>query len=137
VSLPDEECTTTDTFGGTATWNLEPQLKTSPEQFMPSCSVSPLSVHDEWPGLAAVPLSHRWTWMPEPLPVTSRRSDVGSSMTRRVPRKLKTCWSWVVWELPQALKVSNVAVAAMASAGVRRSFTLISPNWLCSPPATP
>src|SRR6266511_128319 len=125
VSLPSPECTTTDTSGGTATWNLRPHLKTSPEQSTRSVSVSPLSVHDEWPGLAAVPLSHRWTWMPEPLPGTTRRSDEGASMTRRFPLRLKDFWPETWSDLPQALKVSNVAATATAEAGVRRSFTFI------------
>ncbi len=60
---------------------------------MPSCSLSPLSVHEEWPGLAAVPLSHRCTSMPGPFPGTTCRSDEESSITRRVPPKLNARWS--------------------------------------------
>ncbi|MGE5134226.1 MAG: hypothetical protein ACM32E_15155, partial [Gemmatimonadota bacterium] len=90
VSLPEPECTITATPGGTAIWNLEPQLKTSPVQSMESRSVSRVSVYDAWPGLAAVPLSHRWTRTPGPDPDTKRRSEVSSLMTRRVPWKLKS-----------------------------------------------
>jgi hypothetical protein len=88
VSVFDPESMVTAVPGGTATWNLEPQLNTSPEQSMLRCSVLPLNVHEEWPGFAAVPLSHRCTSMPGPFPGTTRRSDEVSSITRRVPPKL-------------------------------------------------
>ncbi len=125
VSVPDPESTTTATPGGTATSNLEPQLNTSPEQSMLSCRVSPLSVHDEWPGLAAVPLSQRCTVMPEPLPGTPWRSEEESSITSWVPAKPKARWSWAVLpELAQALSASAAAVAARTSGDIRCSFTL-------------
>jgi hypothetical protein len=93
VSVFDPELTVTATPGGTATSNLEPQLNTSPEQSMPSRSVSPLSVHEEWLGFAAVPLSHRCAWTAGPFPGTSCRSEEESSMIRRVPLKLNARWS--------------------------------------------
>lgn len=88
LTVFEPELTVTATPGGTATSNREPQLNTSPEQSMLNFRVSPLSVHEEWPGLAAVPLSHRCTWMPGPFPGTTCRSDEVSSMVRRAPLKL-------------------------------------------------
>jgi len=126
VSVFDPELTVTAIPGGTATWNLEPQLNTSPEQSMPSCRVSPLSVHDEWPGLAAVPLSHRCTSMPGPFPGTSCRSEEESSMVRLVPLRLNARWSWEeLVELEQAARASDAAVAARASVGIGCGLTLI------------
>jgi hypothetical protein len=97
----------------------EPDRRDTVSLLSPECTTT-----DECPGLAVVPLSHRWTPISAPLPGTSRRSD-SVSMIRRVPERLKDFWSLTVGELPQALRVSNAAVPATASADVRRSFTLM------------